>query len=363
MNIRNIVSVLEKIAPLEYSLDWDNCGLQVGNLDKKIEKVAIALTPTTKIIEEAVEKGCNFLITHHPLLFKSIKSINTKTPLGKCLELALKNDLTIYTLHTNFDSASSGLNYTIAKDLGLDNIEILSVSGQNESFKLVTFVPEEYTLKVVNAISDAGAGNIGKFSHRSYIAAGIATFSNDESSIEELETPNKESEDRLEIIVPKHALNNVISALKEYHPYDDVIYDIYKLENKGESIGIGTIGEFYTPFRLSEVINQVKNNLNIKKLCYVGEPSKSIAKVAICTGSGSSFMELAKKKGADLYITGDIKYHTAIDAKELDLALIDAGHYSTEIIAVPFLAKYLKRNLSQSLDIVELIEDDPFSHA
>ncbi|MBC7472727.1 MAG: Nif3-like dinuclear metal center hexameric protein [Candidatus Sericytochromatia bacterium] len=363
MIISEIVKFLEDLAPIEYSLDWDNSGLQVGELNKEIKKVGIALTPTVKIIEEAISKGCNLLITHHPLIFRAIKSINTNQPIGKSIELALKNDLTIYTLHTNFDSVSTGLNYTIAKDLGLDNIDILSESGNIEMLKLVTFVPEEYTLKVVNAISEAGAGNVGKFSHRSYIAAGIATFAQGDNKIEDLETPNKESEDRLEIVVPKNKLKQVINALNESHPYDEVVYDLYKLENNKETYGIGTIGEFYTPFKLAEIIKMIKRNLNISNLTYVGESNKMIEKVAICTGSGCDFMKLAKNKGADLYITGDIKYHTAIDAQEIDMALIDASHYSTEIIAIPFLTKYLKNNFHKKIEIVELVEKNPFSYA
>jgi dinuclear metal center YbgI/SA1388 family protein len=363
MEIKELINLLEELAPPVYSLDWDNSGLQVGTLNKDIDKIAIALTPTKKIIEEAVENDCQLLITHHPLLFKAVKSINIDQPLGKSLQLALKNDLTIYTMHTNFDSSEKGLNYQIAQDLGLDNINVLSVTSNIELLKLVTFVPEEYTLKVINELSEAGAGNIGKLSHSSYIMAGISTFVNEDNGIEDLEITNKEPEDRLEIIVPKTKLEKVINILREVHPYTDIIYDIYKLEDKSHSIGIGTIGEFYTPFSLTEVINMVKRILRVKNLTYVGSPNKQVAKVAICTGSGASFMELAKKKGADLYITGDIKYHTAIDAQELDLALIDAGHYATEIIAVPFLAKYIKKHLADAPEIVELEEDDPFSYS
>jgi dinuclear metal center YbgI/SA1388 family protein len=362
MKIKELTDLLEQLAPPEYSLDWDNSGLQVGTLNKDIEKIAIALTPTKKIIEEAVEKGCNVLITHHPLLFKAVKAINVDTPIGKSLELALKNDLTIYTMHTNFDSASDGLNYEIAKDLGLDNINVLSETRKVEMLKLVTFVPEEYTLKVINEVSEAGAGHIGKLTHCSYIMAGISTYLNEANGVQDLELTGKEPEDRLEIIVPKTHLERVVNVLKEVHPYKEVIYDIYKLEDKSHSIGIGTIGEFYTPFSLSEVINMVKRALHIKNMTYVGNQDKRIGKVAICTGSGGSFMDLAKAKGADLYITGDIKYHTAIDAQELDIALIDAGHYATEIIAVPFLAKYIKKHFNSEIEIVELEEDNPFSY-
>jgi dinuclear metal center YbgI/SA1388 family protein len=362
MKIKDITTFLEKLAPLEYSLDWDNCGLQVGNLKNSLDKIGIALTPTVEIIEKAIENNCNLLITHHPLIFKPIKSIDINTPIGKMINLALKKDLCIYTLHTNFDSASTGLNYNIAKGLGLDNIEVLSITGSLDNYKLVTFIPEEYTLRVVNALSEAGAGNIGKFSHRSYITAGIATYSDSNNHLINLDELDKESEDRLEITVPKNKLNNVINVLKENHPYEDVLFDIYKIEDKSQSYGIGTIGTFYTPFRLIEVINMLKRNLNIPNLSFVGNPDKLIERVAICTGSGASLMKDAKRNNADLFITGDIKYHDAIDAKEIDLALIDATHYFTEIIAVPFLSKYLKNNFSNDLDIVELIENNPFSY-
>lgn len=362
MKIKEITNFLEKLAPLEYSLDWDNCGLQVGNLKNNLGKIGIALTPTVEIIEKSISNDCNLLITHHPLIFKAIKTIDINNPIGKMISLAMKNDLTIYTLHTNFDSASTGLNYNIAKGLGLDNIEVLSITGSLDNYKLVTFIPEEYTLKIINALSEAGAGNIGKFSHRGYITAGITTFSNQNEPITNFETLDKESEDRLEMTVPKSKLNNVINVLKENHPYEDVLYDIYKIEDKSNVYGIGTVGSFYTPFRLIEIINILKRNLNIPNLSFVGDPEKKIERVAICTGSGASLMKDAKRKNADLYITGDIKYHDAIDAKEIDLALIDATHYFTEIISVPFLSKYLKNNFNSNLQIVELIEDNPFSY-
>lgn len=362
MKIQNIISQLEKIAPLEYSLDWDNCGLQVGSLSNNLENVAIALTPTVEIIEQAIEKKSNLLITHHPMIFKAIKTIDTETPLGKMIHLALSNNLTVYTLHTNFDSSSIGLNYTIAKGLGLDNIDVLSVTGYNENYKLVTFVPEEYTLKLVNALSEAGAGSIGKFSHRSYITAGITTLSDGNAEINNLDL-SKESEDKLEMTVPKSKLNKIIQVLKDAHPYEEVLYDIYKIEDKSQVYGIGTIGEFYTPFKLFEIIEIIKRNLNINNMSYVGDPEKIIERVAICTGSGASLMKEAKIKGADLYITGDIKYHDAIDASEMDLALIDATHYSTEIISVNFLAKYIKKHFKSEFEVFELIEKNPFSYA
>ncbi len=362
MKIQNIVNILENIAPLEYSLDWDNCGLQVGDLSEKLEKISIALTPTVDIVQKAIDNGSNLLITHHPMIFKSMKSINTKMPIGKMISLAMSNNLTIYTLHTNFDSAKTGLNYSIAKGLGLDNIEVLSVSGYNPKYKLVTFVPEEYTLKIVNELSNAGAGNIGKFSHRSYITAGISTLSDGNAEINNFDL-SKDSEDKLEMTVPKNKLNKIIQILKESHPYEEVLYDIYKIEDKEDVYGIGTVGEFYTPFNLIEIIEMVKRNLNISNLSFVGDPQKSIEKVAICTGSGSSLMKDAKSKGADLYITGDIKYHDAIDAIEMDLSLIDATHYSTEIISVNFLAKYIKKHLKSEIEVFELIEKNPFSYA
>lgn len=363
MKIKDITSYLEKLAPLEYSLDWDNCGLQVGNLKNYVNKIGIALTPTVDILEKSVANGCNMLITHHPLLFKSIKSIDTNTPIGKMINLALKNNICVYTLHTNFDSATTGLNYNIAKGLGLDNIEVLSVTGNLDNYKLVTFIPEEYTLRVINALSEAGAGNIGKFSHRSYITAGIATFSEKFEPITDLDDLEKESEDKIEITVPKNKLNNIINVLKENHPYEDVSYDLFKIEDKAQSYGIGTVGEFYTPFRLIEIIDMLKRNLNIPNLSFVGKPDKLIERVAICTGSGASLMKDVKRKNADLYITGDIKYHDAVDALEMDLALIDASHYYTEIISVPFLSKYLKSHFGDEIEIIELIENNPFSYA
>jgi len=309
------------------------------------------------------------LITHHPLIFKAIKNINLNTALGKCLELALKNDLTIYTMHTNFDSVSDGLNYTIAKDMGLDDISILNITYKVKVLKLVTFVPLEYTLKVLEAICDAGAGKFGKLVNYSYTTTGSTTFSKqhiDNTKNNENESSKEVPEERLEIVVPENKLEKVISALKKAHPYEDdqISFDVYGLKNKYQYIGIGTVGEFYTPFTLSEVIEIVKKNLKIKNIKFVGDSKKQITRVAVCTGSGKGFLKIAKESKADLYITGDIDYHTAIEAKDLDIALIDAGHYATEILSVAFISNYIKEHFNNipKEDIIEILEHDPFSY-
>lgn len=261
MKIKELIKYLESLAPKEYSLDWDNCGIQSGTSEREIKKISIALTPTVEILEQAVKNGSNLLITHHPMIFKAIKTVNTDSIVGKMIEISLKNDLTVYTMHTNFDSVETGLNYTIAKDLGLSNIEILAISG--------------------------------------------------------------------------------------------------KKPNSDENYGIGTIGSFSSPIKLIEIVEKTKKILNLTNFTYVGNSNKLINKVAICTGSGGSFINLAKKLGADLYITGDIKYHDAIDAKELDLALIDAGHHGTEIISIDFIDNYIKSTYPE-LEIHKLVEEDPF---
>jgi dinuclear metal center YbgI/SA1388 family protein len=363
MIIKDIIDYLEELAPLSYSLEWDNCGLQIGNKFNKVKNIGIALTTTTEIIEKAIEKNCNFLITHHPLIFKPLKNIDTSDFIGKIIKTSLKNDITIYTMHTNFDSSEQGLNYEIAKKIGLDNISILSVTREIEMLKLVTFVPEDYTISVINSVSEEGAGRIGKLSHCSYITAGIATFIEDKDKKDNIEIPNKETEDKLEIIVPSDKLNKVLKKLKKAHPYEDneIVYDIYKLDNHKKEVGIGVIGDFYTPFKFEEILNLVKDTLNLNKFTYIGEKDKLIKRVAICTGSGGSLLKEVKKKGADLYITGDIKYHTAIDAKEMNLCIIDAGHYYTEILFLPFISKYLS-NFVNEHEIIELKENDPFNY-
>lgn len=363
MIIKDIIEYLEELAPIQYSLNWDNCGIQIGNKNIKVKNIGIALTPTTEIIEKAIENDCNFLITHHPLIFQPLKNIDTSNFIGKIIELSIKNDITIYTMHTNFDSCENGLNYEIAKKIGLDNISVLSVNKEIEMVKLVTFVPEDYTINVINAISDEGAGRIGKLSHCSYITAGIATFIDEKEQRNNLEIPNKETEDKLEIIVPSDKLDKVLKKLKSVHPYNDheIVYDIYKLENHKKKVGIGVVGEFYTPFKLEEIFSIIKDFLNLKKFTYIGNKDKMIKKVAICTGSGGSLLNQVKKNNADLYITGDIKYHTAIDAKEMGISIIDAGHYYTEILFLPFISKYLS-NFVKEHQIIELKENDPFNY-
>ncbi|MEK7434698.1 MAG: Nif3-like dinuclear metal center hexameric protein [Cyanobacteriota bacterium] len=342
MKIKEIINYLENLAPKEYSLDWDNCGIQVGSLEKEIKNISIALTPTIEIIEKAIENKSDFLITHHPMIFKSLKSINTDSPIGKMIELSLKNNLTVYTMHTNFDSVETGLNYEIAKDLNLNNIELLSISGQYNYYKIVIFVLSENTNKIIDIVSKTNQN-----------------FYN--SKKENILVFNYSDKDRIEITSTKKEYKHIIKNLKE-NIDNDFLYDVYKIEDKEYKYGIGTIGVLSKPKKLEEIIKEIKLNLNLKNLTYVGEPSKNIERIAICTGSGSSFINLAKQKGADLYITGDIKYHTAIDANEINLAMIDAGHYGTEIICVKFISNYIKKEYN-NIDVFDIIENDPFFYA
>ncbi|SKC79456.1 Nif3-like dinuclear metal center hexameric protein [Maledivibacter halophilus] len=369
MSVRciDIINIMERIAPTYLAEEWDNVGLQVGNKDREIEKIMVCLELNSSIIDEAIKKDIDMIITHHPLIFKPLKRLVTSDPIVGIINKLIKNDINLYCAHTNFDISNGGTSDYLAKLLNLNNITPLSITHNRKYYKLVVFVPEEDTDDLRNAISAAGAGYIGNYSHCTYQAKGTGTFKPLPGakpyigSINELERVN---EFRLEAIVAADKLDNVIRAMKNSHPYEEVAYDIIPLENMIEAMGFGRIGCLEEPKKLMELAVEIKNKLKAENVRLIGNESEAVSKIAICTGSGSEFIKDAYLNKCDCYITGDIKYHDAQLAKELGLNVIDAGHYETEnIICTPLkdrLVKEIDENNYNLKVITSEIDINPF---
>lgn len=331
MKIKDIIKVIEDLAPVSFQESYDNTGMQIGNTDKEINSVLLTLDVTEATINEAIENKTELIISHHPLIFSGIKKLSGKNSTERIVIKAIKNDIAIYSCHTNIDSAWNGVNIKLAEKLGLQNIKILKpVSGNLK--KLVTFVPTENADKLRTALFEAGAGNIGNYDSCSYNSEGKGTYRANENAnpfagkINELHTEN---EIRIETIFPSYLKSKVLSALLANHPYEEVAFDIFSLDNTYNKQGIGAIGILNEEVDENIFLKSIKKTLNCKQIRYSALTGKKIKKVAVCGGSGSFLISEALSSGADAFVTADLKYHQ-FQEPEHKLLLVDAGHFETE---------------------------------
>ena len=345
MKLNDLIKKIENKYPLNLAYDWDNVGLLVGDFDMNVEKVLVVLEANEKVIDEAIENNIDLIITHHPFIFKKMNKINTMDLKGKLIHKLIKNDIALYSMHTNFDIAYDGLNDYFMKLMGFENSKVLEVTNTETLYKLAVYVPNTHVDKVKNALSDAGAGHIGNYSHCSFSSQGIGSFKpldNANPYIGSLGEVELVEEVKIETIVPNKTLGGGISSMIKAHPYEEVAYDIYKLENKGNSVGLGRISKLQDSITLKELCNSIKEKLNMEHIRVVGNLNDKINKVAVVTGSGADMFKKAKRSGADVLITGDMKYHDAQDALDIGMNVIDCGHFETEDIFKDAISIYLE---------------------
>ncbi|KAF5084264.1 GTP cyclohydrolase 1 type 2 [anaerobic digester metagenome] len=347
VTVKDIVAFMEGIAPPHLAEHWDNTGLAVGDYEHPVKKVLVALDVIDSVIEEAVEIGADLILTHHPmLLFRKIDNITKNDAVGRRIYKLIENEIAALSAHTNLDVAEGGTNDVLAEIIGLTNVEILEETYTEELRKIVVYVPKGHLDTVRKAMCDAGGGHIGGYSHCTFQVQGEGTFLPLEGTtpyIGQEGILEKTTEWRLETVAPFNKVDRIIQAIKAVHPYEEVAYDIYPVEQKGKKEGIGRIGDLEKPMIFSEVAKHLKEMLNIDDILrLVGNPNQEIRRIGLCTGSGVEFMAAAKKQGADLYLTGDLKFHEAQKALEMGLCVGDITHYASEVIIVPVLQKALQ---------------------
>lgn len=357
--VKIITDIVENLAPLNYAYKWDNVGLQLGHREDVVNKILTTLEVTGAVLDEAVEKDIDMIVTHHPLIFTPLKSITKDDIKGKIIYKIIQNNIAIYATHTNMDIAPNGLNDYVAQQLDIQDIEVLDVKEKTSYYKLVVFVPLGYEKKVAKAISIAGAGHIGNYSHCTFRTGGIGTFKplrgtnpfiGKQGQLEEVK------EVRLETIVPEEKLEEVIKALMGSHPYEEIAYDVYFLVNEGSAKGIGRFGELSKPKTLKTLAEDIKHRMDIEHIAIAGNLKTIVEKVAIINGSGSDLIQAALHKGCQCVITGDVKYHDAQDAISQAINVIDIGHYHSEKIFSRFMAQYLRKEAAKKglkIDIIE----------
>lgn len=331
MKIKDILNALERFAPLPLQDGFDNSGLQIGLTEVEATGALLCLDVTEEIIDEAIQKGCNLIIAHHPLLFKGCKSITGKDYVERCVMKAIKNDIAIYAAHTNLDNATGGVNFKIAEKLGLINPQILSPKS-DLLYKLVTFVPLAQAEEVRQTLFQAGCGHIGEYDSCSYNIQGEGTFralDGAQPFCGEVGTLHTEPEVRIETIFPSFKKSAVVRALVQAHPYEEPAFDIYPLANSWSQVGAGVIASLPEPIDEKEFLLKVKNIFQVGSVKHSKLRGKPIQKVALCGGSGAFLLQQAIGAGADLFISAEIKYHDYFGNDDLIL-MADIGHYESE---------------------------------
>ncbi len=363
MLIQDIISEIEKFAPPAYQESYDNSGLLVGNKETKVTGVLLSLDCIESIIDEAISLKCNLIIAHHPIIFGGLKRLNGNNYVERTVIKAIQNNIAIYACHTNLDNVKHGVNAKIAEKLGLINLKILAPKKQLLK-KLVTYVPDSQSEKVRNSLFEAGAGNIGNYSNCSFNINGTGTFKGNENSdpfVGEKGKLHKENETRIEVIFESVNESAILKNLFANHPYEEVAFDVYPVENTYQNVGSGMTGEFKKPLTETEFLNLVKKAFHLKVVKHTPLLNKPIKKVAFCGGSGSFLIKNAINSGSDAYISADIKYHEFFDA-ESKLLIADTGHFENEQFTPEIFYELIQKKFTTFATYLSKVNTNPVNY-
>lgn len=346
MKVKEVITTLEELAPLAYAEDFDNVGLLVGNANTKVTGVLVTLDTLGNVVDEAISNNCNLIVSFHPIIFGGLKRLTGATYVERVVIKAIKNDIAIYSMHTALDNNKYGVNAKICEILGLKNTKIL-IPQKGTIKKLVTYVPKSEADTLKRRLFEVGAGSIGNYSDCSFTNEGIGSYKANENAqpvkgvIGEV---HHEKEAQLHITYPKAAERQVIAALFEHHPYEEVAYEISTLENRNQAIGMGMIGELEKPMDELKCLEHIKKKMNASCVRHSELRNRPVKKIAVLGGSGAFAISTAKACGADIFVTADIKYHQFYEA-EGKLIIADIGHYETEQFTKTLLVDYLTKKI------------------
>jgi len=349
-----ITQALYNFAPPELATEGDNIGLQVGDPKTKIKRVIVGLDATPGLVEYARRLGAQMAVVHHPVIFIPLLSLTTGSYPERLLRQAVKADLTILSLHTNLDYAAGGLNDRLGEIAGLKKLQPLLPLKTKSLIKLAVFVPKENQAKVREAMSRAGAGQLGNYADCSFRASGIGTFkplTGAEPAIGKIGALEEVAEDCLEMLVEKHRLPEVLAAMKAAHPYEAIAYDLYALENQRPETGIGRIGDLPAPIALKALAGRVSRKLQAPILRLIGEGNRKIRRLAVGCGSVRGLLEPAIKAEAEAFLAGEIPHHERLQAEAEGMAVIEMGHEASERPAVGLLAEKLQQAFPKGLEV------------
>ena len=367
--VKDIIELMEDVAPRHLAQEWDNSGLQCGDRNWPVKHVVVALDPSPSVVSAACKKNADLLITHHPLIFRPLKNLTLDTPLGKLLDLSLRHQLAIFSAHTNLDSVRGGLNDYFAEKIGLENLSPLAAESDDSLVKLAVYVPAASYQKIFQAILETDAGIIDDYTCCTFRQEGIGTFRPGKDArpfIGQPDTLEAVSEFKIETTVSKHRVFHILDQIRQRHPYETMAYDIYPLYPVRDRHGIGRIGELEKPVTLAFLSEEIKIKLGLSTIKISGSPDMKIQKIAVCTGSGSGLMKRFLASDAEVYISGDLKFHDAKDAEVNGRGLIDVGHFASEALMVDLVAERLDALIREKGQKVRVDafkeEEDPFSY-
>ncbi len=363
MKISQIIKHLEEFAPPSYQENYDNSGLLVGNPETELSNALICLDSTEAVIDEAIERGCNLVIAHHPIIFSGLKKLNGKNYVERTIIKAIQNNIAIYAIHTNLDNVKAGVNAEIAERLGLINLRILRPKS-GDLKKLAVFCPEEQAGNLQFALCEAGAGNIGNYDQCSFSSAGIGTFRGNENTnpfVGKRGEIHNKSEIKIEVVFPSYLQSVILEAMKKNHPYEEIAFDIYSLDNQNTHVGSGMLGELDMEENEMEFLQKVKIHLKTKCIRHTALSGKPIKKVAVCGGSGSFLLKDAIQAKADIFITADFKYHEFFDA-ENRIVIADVGHYESEQFTKELLRDFLIQKTPTFAPFLTKVDTNPVNY-
>lgn len=348
MKIKEILSHFENRFPLSYQEDFDNSGIQCGDKEREATGALVCFEMSEETIDEAIAQGANLVISHHPLVLrKGIQKIEPTNRIGRIICKALENKMVLYSMHTNLDSAPGGVNDLFAEKLGLQNVRVLCPQEAGLS-KIAFFVPADYAQLVKDALFEIGCGRLNAYEKCAYSVQGIGTFTplaEANPFIGKAGETEQVKEERVEMVFPTHLQQKVIGTLYATHPYEEPAFDIYRLENTNNKVGLGRIGELAQPADALDFLRLIKKRLGVEVIRYFGNTDRPIQKIAVCGGGGSSFINDAMRAGADLYVSGDIKYHDFHTA-DRKMLIADIGHFESEQFIKEIIYSEIKKNFT-----------------
>lgn len=363
VKIKDITQYLEQFAPLHYQESYDNSGLLTGDEDWQVKGVLLSLDCTEQVVKEAIETDSKLIISHHPIWFRSLKKLTGKSYVERTIIKAIKNDVAIYAIHTNLDSVKPGVNEKLAQKLGLIDLEILAPRSSN-LMKLVTFCPKENTRQVLNTLHNAGAGAVGNYRDCAFVIEGKGTFRPNELAdpyIGQANTLEKVTEERIEVIFPKHLQQRILESLLKAHPYEEVAYYFQELANINQDVGSGMTGFLKTSLSQKKFLQHLRNCLSTPCIKHSELSDKPVNKIGICGGAGSFLINHAIRSSCDAFVTSDLKYHEFFDA-DGKILLADVGHYESEVSTKDLLSDIITKKFPKFAVRLSKIDTNPIRY-
>lgn len=364
MQVKDVMQILEEIAPLSYSEDFDNTGLLVGDKYMNVKGILVTLDTLESVVDEAISKKCNLIVSFHPIIFSGLKKLTGENYVERVVMKAIRENIAIYSNHTALDNAWEGVNAMICNSLKLKNREVL-MPQKGTIKKLITYAPVASAPRVRDALFAAGAGEIGNYTNCSFTTTGTGSFhGNDESTPTLGKKGETHFEEEMQIIVTfqKHRESKILQTLFKKHPYEEVAYEILTLENTNQHIGMGMIGELSSSMEEEKFLGYLKSAMNTNSIRHSRLRNRSVKKVAVLGGSGSFAIEAAKQAGADAFVTADLKYHDFFKAED-SILLADIGHYESEQFTKELLHSFLNKKISNFAIILSLTNTNPISYS